>query len=629
MDEASLGELEGVQQRFQALIEHGKDLIALIDDKGVIQYVSPSVQRILGYEPETLLGTSSSSLIHDDDAASLTRAFGEILRGNSMEAPIIVRMRGNDGWIHIMETTLTNMLDHPAVGAIVVNLRDITEQRRARVALEESQQRIRTLYENIPAGSIIIGSDYRIHDVNDRTCAITGYERDELVGEFCDIVCPKGKLSQKCPIWEEGSEMFRGMETTIKCKRGAPKEIIKNAKRIQLRGETYILENFIDITHRIRIETELRKSEERFRAFIDSSSDLVFLKDSAFGHLIVNRSYIDFLDRDEESIIGRSDFELLPEKVARNCRRSDEEALNQNRTVVTMEEVDGRIFETRKFPVPLEDGTVGVGGMIRDVTERIRAEEELHMLEVQIAQQQKLEALGTLAGGVAHEINNPVNIIMNYAQIIKDRLEGGSELVEFTDEIMHETDRVATIVRNLLSFARRDTEGMVQTTMGDIVESTASLINSILRRDHITLVLDIPPEVPNIVCHSEQIQQVIMNMVTNARDALNERFSHYHREKKIEIAVEAIDKPALDPEVPWLRITVEDNGAGIAPSARKHIFEPFFTTKPRERGTGLGLSVSHGLVNKHGGEIRFETEVGKGTIFTIELPTMPIDRDGI
>jgi len=250
------------------------------------------------------------------------------------------------------------------------------------------------------------------------------------------------------------------------------------------------------------------------------------------------------------------------------------------------------------------------------VIERNKMLEEKQAIEVHLRHQQKLESVGLLAGGVAHEINNPINGIMNYAQLIVDDLNEDSPLSEFAGEIIHETERVAVIVRNLLTFARQDKQTHSPARMIDIVDATLSLIRTLIRHDQITLDVTVPEDLPQIKCRSNQIQQVMMNLMTNARDALNERYPKYDPNKQITVTSQVIVKEKLK----WLRTTVEDHGIGIPPEIKAQMFDPFFTTKPKEIGTGLGLSISFGIVQDHHGELHVESEPGQYTRFHLDLP---------
>jgi signal transduction histidine kinase len=171
-------------------------------------------------------------------------------------------------------------------------------------------------------------------------------------------------------------------------------------------------------------------------------------------------------------------------------------------------------------------------------------------------------------------------------------------------------------VRNLLQFARQDQQAHSPARLADIVEQTLSLLRAVFRRDQITLTVDVREGLPSLRCRSQQIQQVLMNLLTNSRDALNERYPGYHADKTIQVRVRPFETDGRR----WLRITVADQGNGIPAAVRERIFDPFFTTKPRDQGTGLGLSISHGIVKDHHGVLHFETEAGLGTQFHLDLP---------
>jgi signal transduction histidine kinase len=250
-----------------------------------------------------------------------------------------------------------------------------------------------------------------------------------------------------------------------------------------------------------------------------------------------------------------------------------------------------------------------------EISEHKRALENIKKLEIRLRQQQKLESIGTLASGVAHEINNPINGIMNYAQLMVDRLDADSPLKEFAKEIGNESERVAIIVRNLLTFSRLGKETHSPANIGDIVNDVFNLIRSLTHHDQITLKLDIPDELPKIKCRSQQIQQVLMNLLTNGRDALNERYSDYDENKILTVKVRPFEKH----KIKWIRMTVEDHGTGIPDEIRERIFDPFFTTKDRTIGTGLGLSISYRIVEDHAGELHFESELGQYTRFHVDL----------
>jgi signal transduction histidine kinase len=283
----------------------------------------------------------------------------------------------------------------------------------------------------------------------------------------------------------------------------------------------------------------------------------------------------------------------------------------------THRRLSGKCFPATVLLTRVElDGKTGLQATVRDISEQKRLEAERRAMDAQLRQAQKLEAIGTLASGVAHEINNPLNGILNYAQLIQDGLPPGSPLTEFARGILRETERVCTIVHNLLAFARNEKQGHSQARVQDIVEGTLSLLRAVLRRDQITLTEQVPGDLPNVQCRSQQIQQVLMNLLTNARDGLNERYQGHDPNKVLQVRARRFDKAGR----PWIRLTVEDHGPGITPEVRERMFDPFFTTKPPHRGTGLGLPISHEIIKEHHGELTVESEPGRFTRLHVDLP---------
>ena len=394
-----------------------------------------------------------------------------------------------------------------------------------------------------------------------------------------------------------------------------------NLMRTNLNGSYTRLKG--EVLERKQAEKSLQESETHLRTLINSLPDLVWLKDRNGVYLSCNTKFERFFGAKEAQIVGKTDYDFLDESLADFFRENDRLAMEQGGPRMNEEEItyadDGHteLLETIKSPMFDGKGTlIGVLGVGRDITLRKKAEEEKLRLEQNLRQSQKMEAIGTLAGGVAHEINNPINGIMNYAQLIEDMTDDGNPIKEYALEITIETKRVATIVSNLLTFARYEKESHSPARIKDIVDGTLSLIKTVLRRDQISMEVNVSEDLPKIKCRSQQIQQVIMNLVTNARDALNEKYPDYDENKKIIISSNLFKKERKD----WIRITVKDHGTGIEADIKEKLFDPFFTTKRRGVGTGLGLSISYGIVEDHHGNWTFKCEPGQYTEFYMDLP---------
>lgn len=265
------------------------------------------------------------------------------------------------------------------------------------------------------------------------------------------------------------------------------------------------------------------------------------------------------------------------------------------------------VTEMHRLLNQAETGRLALLSILED---QRRIEQKQSELQEELRQSQKLAAVGFISGGVAHEINNPLTGILNYAQLLKDGAAKGSQAEYYASEIIRETGRVGEIARNLLSFARKEPPVCTNVKPGDIIKRAISLTAAMLRRDGISTRIDANGVLPRINCREQQIGQVLINLILNARDALNERPGA--EDKSLTVSARAMPYGMV-------RITVEDNGAGIAENVHDRIFAPFFTTKEREKGTGLGLPIAMAIVTEHGGRISFESKSGGPTRFYVDL----------
>jgi PAS domain S-box-containing protein len=366
----------------------------------------------------------------------------------------------------------------------------------------------------------------------------------------------------------------------------------------------------------------LRGSEEAHRALVAGLPDVVMRFDRDGRHLFVSDNVSNAVDLRSSQCIGRTHSELgFPESLCKLWGDTLRAAFDSGELIETeyaFESKDGpAIHNWRLVPELDQQGNVqSILTLSRDITAQRRIEREKDELEARLLLQQRLESIGTLASGVAHEINNPINGVINYAQLLLDESAEDSNAYNYSKEIITETERVATIVRNLLAFSRHDKQAYSPACMSDIVEATLSLVRTVFRHNQILLTVDVPGSLPNLKCRSQQIQQVLTNLITNARDALNDRFPGHDDAKTLLVTAAEVKREGQR----WIRVTVKDNGTGIPTEIQERIFEPFFTTKGRDQGTGLGLSISHGIVRDHHGEVTVHSTLGEGTKVVVDLP---------
>ncbi|TFG83782.1 MAG: PAS domain S-box protein [Erysipelotrichales bacterium] len=500
------------------------------------------------------------------------------------------------------------------------------EQQEIRIKAAEADTQFRNLFENNHASMLIVDPKTgKIKDANLAAVNFYGWSRDTLLAMNINQINTMSAEEFKVELDKKARLKRNYFEFKHRKADGSYADVEEYTGPLQKYGNRLLYSIIHDVTDQVQARRQLEASEDRFRSlverapyaiFIETERRFVYLNDLAnqlfgtknaeelIGAPLKDRFHPDY----NEAIHGwfmdlTEDHEMAPP--------ADMVFLKMNNTPVDVNAVAVPIdFEGKKGTLVFAMDTTQLRGL-----ERLKKD-----WEAQMRQQQKLEAIGTLAGGVAHEINNPLNGILNYAQLILDQIDAASDSATFAQEIVNETERISGIVRNLLQFSRMEKQSHSLASIYDIVENTTSLIRTIIKKDNIVLDFQLDKDLPEFKCRSQQIQQVLMNLLTNARDALNEQYPSHDERKRIELRCHKLTQDNKN----WLIMSVTDYGCGIPDSVKNRIFEPFFSTKPKDKGTGLGLSISYGIVKDHKGEILVETVENQYTTFSVKLP---IDND--
>jgi PAS domain S-box-containing protein len=343
---------------------------------------------------------------------------------------------------------------------------------------------------------------------------------------------------------------------------------------------------------------------------------LIAYMDTDFNFIRVNSKYAEADGRKPEFFDGKNHFDLYPneenEAIFRNVAETGEPYFVRAKPFVYAEHPErGTTFWDWSLK-PVKDAGGKVSGLVLsliDVTDNITLYSELMRSE-------HLASIGKLAAGVAHEVNNPINGIINYAEMLLGRCAEDSKEHEIARRIIKESDRIAEIVRSLLSFARGSSEKKSPVHIGDILSDSLALTEAQMRKEGIRLELNIPPGLPPVIAQPQHIEQVFLNLINNACFALARKYPEADSDKILEIYAGTFS----DGRNPFVRITFHDHGTGIPAEIKDRIMDPFFTTKQGSDGTGLGLSISHGIISDHGGSIKIESIEGKFTKIIIDLP---------
>ncbi len=380
-----------------------------------------------------------------------------------------------------------------------------------------------------------------------------------------------------------------------------------------------------EIAERKQIEDALRVSETRFRTMFDSMGDGVAIYKAVnngedFVFIDFNKAGEEIEDIRREELIGKSVLQMFPgikELGLFEVFQSVWATGEAEQHPVSMYR-DERIVGWREnYVYKLPSGEIVA--IYEDITERKQAEEERSQLEQQLNQSQKLESIGQLAGGVAHDLNNMLTPILGFGQLLLEKPDVDEERREQLEEIMKAGRRARDLVRQLLAFSRKQTLEFKTIDINTLLMDFGKLLRSTIRED-IAIKLIPAKSLPLIQGDVGQLEQVVMNMAVNAQDAMPDG-----GELAIETALVELDESyaAEHSEVtpgPHVMLAISDTGHGMDAEISKQIFEPFFTTKSKDRGTGLGLSTVYGIVKQHGGNIWVYSEPGKGTTFKVYLP---------
>lgn len=382
-----------------------------------------------------------------------------------------------------------------------------------------------------------------------------------------------------------------------------------------------------EAVYRFHVEDELRRN---FRNLEDANQlmeqmfanihVLVAYMDEDFNFIRVNNSYADADGRVPEFYVGKNHFDLYPnkenERIFRDVAYSGMPYFAYEKPFEYAEHPERGVsyWDWSIFPIKGKDGrTAGLLLSLLNVTERRQA-------RVEAVRSAHLASLGELAAGVAHEINNPINGIINYAQILLDEPGKVDLVTDLAGRVIKEGDRIALIVRSLLSFARESVDIMKPVSLREVIYDTVVLIEAHLLKDGIKLEINIPADIPDVFGHFQKLQQVFLNIISNSRYALNEKYPGADENKIIEI-------DAVVREQGSVSIVFRDRGIGMSPEVVRSAMNPFFTTKPVDKGTGLGLSISHGIIGDHRGKLRINSEEGKFTEVMIDIPVWLRDNE--
>ena len=624
------------ENELRSAINKMDDLVFLLNEHGVFTgYLQSLVRPDLYAPPEAFLGKPFEEVLPPDVARLLGDASDRLAAGGpSQRFEYSLDIADETRWFSA--TVSVRDCDGQFVGVTVV-ARNITERKLAESALKESEARYRLLAEN--AKDVIWTSelDLRMTYVSPSVESLRGFTASEAEAQSLDenltpasVELAMQALAEELAAVEDTSHVtsrVRTLELEQLCKDGST--VWAEAKMSFLVGDdgrpVGILGVSRDISERKHVEETLRRSEKELQRLFDEAPVGYHELNSEGCIARANQTELHMLGYAADEMIGRPvwEFSGSPKDVRKAVRAKLSGAVPTGGPF----ERFYRCKDGTLLPVLIEDRLLrdangqitGIRSTIQDITERKRAEEAIRAKNKQLLQKQKLEAVGSLAGGIAHEFNNLLQVIQGYTQFVLEDLSPSDQRRQDLQRVVEAADTAAKLTSQLLNFSRRDTLGLEDVNPNDMVRELVKLLHPLIG-ERIQLEVSVSEQVSDVHADRALLQQALMNLCLNARDAMP---SGGKLTIKTETSVLDETFAERDSELrpgSYVQITVTDTGCGMSPEIMQRAFEPFFTTTDVGEGTGLGLAMVYGVVQQHEGTVHVSSEPGSGTTFRVYLP---------
>ncbi len=664
--------LESLEQRGEALRETYSQLETLVESIPFPAYfkdaqcrhvvVNKACCEFIGLAKEELLGKACEELLPPELAGSCRKSDEEVFKGHKTIHKE-EQFDGKDGNKIILETIKTPLYDENGnIRGLVGLSRDITERKRTEDELEYRNLLLSIQQETSLDGILVVDEKGEWVSFNQRFLDMWGIPADivesrsdeEALQYVLDkLADPEGFIVRVQYLYENVNETSSDVIELTDGRTFDRYSSPVNSASGEYFGRVWY---FRDITERKRTEEALKKGRdemehrvaerttalasavellkdeiserqrnEKFtRNILESVDEWLIVIDPEYRIVSANRAYCEHAGLPLEEVLGRRCHEMLHHRdspcfeagVDCSARRAFSTGEPATAMHTHVREGDSIYVETKTYPMRDDAGNVvSAIQIIHDITEKKRLEEQLR-------HSQKMEAVGQLAGGVAHDFNNRLAAIMNYAFIMKTKMSSSNPLLVHVNQILNSSEQAAHLTQNLLAFSRKHIINPRPVKLNDIVVGIERLLVRVIGAD-VELKTEIAEEDLIVMADSDQVEHVLINLATNARDAMPGTGQVAIGASRVELGPEFFEGRRSTKPGPYALVTFTDTGEGMDAETRAKVFEPFFTTKEVGKGTGLGLSIAYGIIKQHGGYINVESEPELGTAFYIFLPLLP------
>ncbi len=607
---------EAPDEPYRQYLEDLPDLAFLIQGERV-KFVNRKAFDTLRYEPREFYSLNLYDIVVDAHRERLRKAIAEILAGGKMEGHDLVMLDRERHEVPLEAYGWRVYVEDGPAALVVARVRQAPLMSGV-IDVPELAAAMRCLHSAVT----ITDMDLNIKYINPAHVKIFGYTLGELIGKKSSILYPfddSSSLSKKIYEavlmvgWEgerlgvrKSGEVFPVYEKTsvVKDRNGRPVGIVS------------VIE---DITLRKRLEQALRESEERYRTMVETAKTAIVAVDDEGRVTMFNPAAEELFGYKADEVLGTEITPLIPERYAEHLSQGVPQVLDTvvKKHVGKTVEFEGRRKDGETFPLEASISSCRIGGkrvytaIVLDITERKQLQEKL-------IQSEKMAAIGQLISGVTHEVNNPLAVVLGYSEMLlmDESLDG--EAKSFVKVIHEEAMRAKEVIHDLLSFARKHEAHKKPVNVNEVVEKTLNLKEYDFKKNNIKVEYEPDPAIPTVMADPNQIQQVLLNLFINAEHSMVTQ--NGTEGSVLTIRTDLLEEQASPDGRKYVRVLVADNGHGVDEKHLNKIFDPFFTTKPEGQGTGLGLSVSYGIIKDHEGHIRVYNNESGGATFEILLP---------
>lgn len=647
------------------LLDSTRELIAILSPEGIILFANAAFSRSLGHRREDLIGKPMVGLVHSNDAGGVRQCLRDLSASGGGTFGRRCRLQCKDGSWRWFDGLARDHTSLPGIEGVIVSLQDVTDLHRMESERQVISEVVQALNQTANLDELLLGIHQALKKVlyaENCFVALHDTEADAFTFPFfadqVDVAPAPQKVGRSCTayVFRTGSPMLIPQSEFDRLAAEGEVELVGSPSPswlgVPLKTPTatigvlvvqhYQNEDAYDIRdleflnsvgghialaiERRRSEVELRKNEAMFRLLFSYNPIPTFVVDrETLGFLEVNDAAVRQYGYSPAEFKSMTALDLRPEeeraKFLDHLKKPPNEGLSHG--TWKHRKKDGKIIQVQIISHELDYAGRRVRLVVaQDISER-------HLLEQQLRQSQKMEAVGRLAGGVAHDFNNLLMVIKGHTELLRNVLPPAEEYSRKIEQIDRAADRASALTRQLLAFSRLQVLQLHVMNLNEVVEEMGRLLPRLIGED-IELVIRGSEDLGAIRADASQMEQVIMNLAVNARDAMPGGGRLLIETSNAELDNAYNSMHPIVRQGRYVLLAVSDTGTGMDAETQAHIFEPFFTTKPQGKGTGLGLATVYGVVKQSGGFIWVYSELGRGTSVKIYLPRVdqPVERMG-